>query len=128
MKTKKFSSGVQVIVIKFVDYNWEGNSVAFLIFFFWLYQLYKNYIYQDCDWAFFIITLVRVFLHPRESMRPFATRAREISTRDLPLIISASPPINLSSTCLESNIMRTCSWANFFLFDVSVWENIDLYV
>ena len=56
MKTKKFSSGVQVIVIKFVDYNWEGNSVAFLIFFFWLDQLYKNYIYQDCDWAFFIIT------------------------------------------------------------------------
>lgn len=34
MKTKKFSSGVQVIVIKFVDYNWEGNFVAFLIFFF----------------------------------------------------------------------------------------------
>lgn len=54
MKTKKFSSGVQVIVIKFVDYNWEGNSVAFLIF--WLDQLYKNYIYQDCNWAFFIIT------------------------------------------------------------------------
>ena len=103
MKTKKFSSGVQVIVIKFVDYNWEGNSVAFLIFFFRLDQLYKNYIYQDCDWAFFIITLVRVFLHPRESMRPFATRAREISTRDLALIISASPPVNLSSTCLKSS-------------------------
>ena len=49
MKTKKFFSGVQVIVIKFVDYNWKGNSAAFLIFFFWLDQFYKNDIYQAYD-------------------------------------------------------------------------------
>ena len=67
--------------------------------------------------ALIIISSVRAFLHLRESMKPWATRAEKRSARSLALI-SSRLPANFSLTRLQSSlgrktrVMRACAHAS----------------